>query len=220
MLLKPYFAPILTIVMLCIFYTISMFFEDVISFYKVEGGLDFITYFMYFLSFFIVIYYKSAFKKHMIDFYLFMFLFIVAFLRESGAQSWIPSKDTTAFKIRFFTNPDNPLIEKIVSLIIIVVLLVVVGYLLKKYFVKIFKGFFKFDTLYLTVVTFGVIGILSKIADRFPSIYNKVVGVEIQGDFEILLLLIEEGLEAMLPALFAIGVMQYFYIQKQNLNQF
>ena len=51
-------------------------------------------------------------KNAKIDFVLYVVLGISAFLRELGIQHWLASKDTTAFKSRFFLNPNNPISEK------------------------------------------------------------------------------------------------------------
>lgn len=87
---------------------------------------------------------------------------------------------------------------------------------LKKIFGKNNKRLFKFDTLYWTIAMFGGIGIISKIADRFPSNYHKSTGYYLEENTRILLSLIEEGGEALLPLLLVIGLIQYHKL-KQHL---
>lgn len=189
--LSPFFAPIFMIIFLISMFILSILSSDILFFYDEGGGLDYITYVCYVIAFFAIFYYKKDFNDHLIDFYCYVFLLTCALLREMGIQHYLTSTDTTAFKIRFFTNPNNPIIEKILSFCLIIILLSVIIYLLKKYLVKIIKGFFKFDTLYWTIAMFGGIGIISKIADRFPSNYHKSTGYYLEENTRILLSLIE-----------------------------
>ncbi len=148
----------------------------------------------------------------------FLFLLVCAVLREMGIQHWIPSKDTTAFKLRFFTNPDNPVGEKIFAAIILCIVIGVVIWLLIKYTRPLIKGFFQFNPICWTVATMGGIGIVTKFADRFPGNYRKAVGESLDPTMQAWIVLFEETGEATLPLLFAIAVIQW-HLMKTSIKQ-
>ena len=54
-------------------------------------------------------------------YYYMCFLWFCALLREMGVQHWLTTHDSTAIKIRFFTNPNNPLYEKVFTFILLLI---------------------------------------------------------------------------------------------------
>lgn len=143
-----------------------------------------------------------------------LFLWFVVLLREMGLQHWLTTHDTTAIKIRFFTNPNNPIHEKIISALVIAAVVIVAGWLIFKYTKKIIVGFFKLNPMYWTICTFGGIGAVSQFCDRFPSNYRKATGTVIEEPWTTILKLLEEGGEATLPLLFTIAFVQYHLLKK------
>lgn len=149
---------------------------------------------------------------------LFFILFVCAILREMGIQHWLTTTDTTAFKLRFFTNPNNPLSEKITAALILLIVISIIAYLLIYYLPKIIKGFFKLNPLYWTIATFGGTGIICKIADRLPGNLRKA-GHELTPQWKEWFELFEETTELCLPLICAIGFIQFAQIacsQKNN----
>lgn len=144
-------------------------------------------------------------KKHLV---LFFILFGCAVLREMGIQHWLTSTDTTAFKIRFFTNPANPIHEKVIAGFLLLSVFSIIFYLLVYYMPKIIRGFFKLNPLYWTVVTFGCTGIICKIADRLPSNLRKA-GYGLDPIWSVWMELFEETTEMCLPLLCALGFVQF-----------
>ncbi len=144
------------------------------------------------------------------------FLWLVALLREMGAQHWLTSHDTTAIKMRFFTNPDNPLHEKIITGLILLAVVSVVVWLLVKYIKKMVCGFFKLQPLYWTLATIGGVGIVSKIIDRLPANYAKSTGEQLAEPVAYFCKLVEEGGESFLPLLFALALIQYHFIIREK----
>ena len=181
------------------------------AFYEVGGVIDYTTYALYGLALIAAIRYRGDYchTPQQGTFLGLMFLWLCALLREMGAQHWLTCHDSTAIKIHFFTNPDNPLSEKIVSAVIVLTVLGVALWLFLKYVRQIICGFFKGQTLYWTIVTFGGVLIASKFFDRFPSRYAKLTGEHLGSDVMVWITLFEEGLEACLPLLFALALYQY-----------
>ena len=147
-------------------------------------------------------------KRQKIHVSLFFILFFCALLREMGVQHWLTTTDTTAFKLRFFTNPNNPLSEKIISALILLTVISIIVYLLVCYLPKIIKGFFKLNPLYWTIATFGATGIICKIADRLPGNLRKA-GHELDALWKAWFELFEESTELCLPLLCALVFVKF-----------
>jgi len=220
-LLNPLCAGVISVLALVLFKGIDWLFypKGSLDFYEANQGLEIVTYVLYGIAGAVLVRYASDFfkKGQKSTFWGLMFLWLVALLREIGIQHWLTKHDTTAIKIRFFTNPNNPIHEKIISGLLVILVLSVAFWLLFKYLKKMVVGFFKLDPVYWTIATFGGLGIISQVCDRFPSRYYKATGDRLDlGILEILKLL-EEGGEACLPLLFALGIIQYHLLsRKQN----
>lgn len=186
--------------------------------YVTDHITEITTYAGYAFSAVIVLMFARDFKtKEMLPSYVaFLFLLGCAVLREMGVQHWIPSRDTTAFKLRFFSNPDNPIGEKIFAGSLLLIVISVVVWLLVKYTPTLIKGFFKFNPICWTVATMGGIGIVTKFADRFPGNYRKAVGESLEPLTQAWIVLFEEVGEATLPLLFAVAVIQWHMIKNKK----
>jgi hypothetical protein len=180
-------------------------------FYDENRELEWITYALYVIALLATLCCVKDFWKDnkKATFGALLFLCLIALLREMGIQHWLTQHDTTAIKIKFFTNPNNPLHEKIISAGFVFIILTVAFWLFFKYLPKMIRGFFNLVPLYWTIATFGGIGIVSQFCDRFPSNYFKATGVQISGGWGQLLKLLEEGGEACLPILFILALFQY-----------
>ena len=78
-------------------------------------------------------------KKRMDNF---LFFAGAAFLREAGIQHWLTFTDSTAFKLRFFTNPNNPFSEKIIAFLCLLSISGLFIYTMFLYLIPSVKGFF------------------------------------------------------------------------------
>ena len=215
--LCPVFAPFIAIVAFTIFGICAWYsyFNGDASFMHDGCAGDILTYLMYVLAFVVMAVCFKDFKGKYQDYTLFIFLLLCAVFREAGIQHLLTSTDTTAFKFRFFTNPNNPLWEKCRAAFLLIVVLGVALIILLKYFPKIWKGFWAKNPVYWTICTLAVSGILGKISDRLPSKYATFAGHRLS-EYEIYWYSIgEEGLEMCLPLLVAIAVWQY-HLSKQK----
>lgn len=218
MILSPFFAPIFIIIYVgfCILLCIGSSADCLKAF--TEGPMEIITYTGYALTAVVALMFYKDFKAPSlrVSYAMFLFLLACAVLREMGVQHWIPSKDTTAFKLRFFSNPDNPISEKILAGAILLTVVSIVIYLLVKYTPTLIKGFFKMHPICWTVASMGGITIVSKFADRFPSNYRKSVGESLDALTQGWIVLFEESSEATIPLMFAIGVIQWHLISHKK----
>ncbi len=215
-------SPFTPIVFVCLFMG-SMFvlsflmnYDNPAVFYSTAGFLENITYMCYALALCVALYYNRDFRKNRQDYILFLILWGCALLREMGIQHYLTTTDTTAFKLRFFTNPANPLHEKIMAAFLLLMVGSIVLFLLIRYVSKIIRGFFDLNPLYWTICIFGGMGIVSKIADRFPGNYYKATGIHLDPDIALLLSWIEESGEATLPLLFALAFIQHHYLSQRH----
>ena len=144
-----------------------------------------------------------------IAFAVFIFLIISLMARELDAQLWIPSQDTTAFKINFFRNPKNPIGEKILAGAIVLMYIGVAIYLLRRYALFLIRGVFKLKTLPWTIGTLGAITIFAKIIDRMPANYQKATGIAYTVSEHALSSAFEECYEMYMPILIILAVIQF-----------
>ncbi|MBQ7413158.1 MAG: hypothetical protein IJV07_02660 [Alphaproteobacteria bacterium] len=219
-ILNPLLAGGLSVIALILFKGAECFFyaDDPLLFYEANHGLECITYGLYILAGMTAIgFYRDFIKTDKRSTWIaLLFLWLAAFLREMGIQHWLTQHDTTAIKLRFFTNPENPLHEKIIAGALVFLVLGVAGWLLVKYFKRMIRGFFHLSPLYWSIATFGGVGLISQICDRFPSKYFKATGLRLDADTALWLKLFEEGGEACLPIIFALAFVQYHQIKKRS----
>ena len=221
--LSPLCAPTFVFVMMTLFYITAYSARSSYGVFDIEelGVSEVLTYFCYFLSglgllFFFKDYLRSPKQK---TFFALVFLWLITLFREMGAQKWLTQHDSTAIKIRFFTNPNNPWYEKVVAGALILIVLSVVLWLVIKYFKKMMIGFFQFHPLYWTIATFGGLGIVTQFTDRFPANYAKYMGTKLGEPVRFACKILEEGGEALLPILFLIALIQYHLIRCKKISQ-
>ena len=212
---KPLFAPLFVYIVwsFWVVVTLTFFNTDLATIYGDNGFTDIATYVFYggvllALTIFVRDFYSTG---KMLDFCAFAALTVICILREMGAQHWLPSKDTTFIKIRFFTNPDNPISEKILGAFIIIAIVVVIGYILYKYAVPVVKGFFRLNPISWGIATLGTFGLIGKVIDRMHSKFFVNMGsVELSTGF------LEETLEAMIPFSAIVVILQFHYMLKTS----
>jgi hypothetical protein len=213
--LSPFFAPIFTIGLWMFFIGIGYLIRAIIGPYDVELNWvteegTYVAYALSFVTLFMVA--KDYLKTPLQNTYLAIAtLWTALLLREMGIQHWLTKHDTTAIKIRFFTNPNNPLHEKIITIALLALVGSVAIYLLVKYCRKLFAGFFKLDMTCWTIASFAGAAILSQLADRFPSRWAKMHnGARLEEPVLFFSKLFEETGEILLPVLFSVALWQCY----------
>ena len=214
-----WFSPVIVAVVLLLSGLIAFtFFRDCLTdFTKVWGPTDWTTYLCYLGLFAVLFVCKKDFreKDEKRAWLIFCFFALAAFLREAGIQHWLTFSDSTAFKLRFFTNPDNPVSEKIIAGLCLLCVGGLFVYTMFLYLIPAFKGFFKKMPGSWTIITLLSTGAVSKIIDRLPSNLKKA-GIILDRDGTIfgVFQICEETLEMMLPVLAIIALMQFHQDKK------
>ena len=216
----PFFTPVLALCTWLLFAgVILLFFPQMVPSITDDGqAIDLITIGLYVIMFLTFMKFFKDFKqeKKFTDYFIFLFLAAAALLRELGIQHWLASKDTTAFKMRFYTNPNNPLSEKIIAILITLVLIIALGYLAIKYGKHLFTSFFKKNTMTWSIATLCVIGIAGKVIDRIPGNYRKWTGTPLNEHLAGIMEVWEETSEALLPLITIIILWQYHILIQTN----
>lgn len=215
-LLSPFFAGIFVVIALFIYYALCFIFRLKFGPFDIEeiGITEVLTYLFYGFAAGVALCCVKDFlgTSKQSTFFALMFLWLAALLREMGIQHWLTTHDSVVTKTRFFLNPNNPLYEKIIAGFLILLVISVFAWVLIKYLKPLVTGFFKFQTIPWTVAAFGILGIITQIADRFPANYMKAAGVSLAEPVLFVLKIFEEGGESLLPLLFAIAFLQYHFL--------
>ena len=187
---------------------------EVIQAQTQDGGLiDIATYTAYGLAIAtLLVFYKDFTGKRML-FWALLFLLVAAVLREAGIQHMLTQTDTTAFKIRFFTNPNNPLCEKIRALAILAIVAIVALYIVIRTALPLLKGLFKGNGLSWSIAGLCATTIVSKCVDRAHGNYYKWTGTPVSDQVMPYLMLIEEGLEMFIPLWAVLACWQHHFIK-------
>lgn len=214
--LSPLFAGLFVVFGLAVYYGVSYALRFAFGPFDIEkiGATEVLTYVFYGIAGGVLFCLGSDYlhTEKRKTYQALCFLWLVALLREMGIQHWLTQHDSTAIKIRFFTNPNNPLYEKIISATLILLVVGVIGWLLVKYLKKMVVGFFKFQSVYWTIATFGALGVLTQITDRLPANYVKATREHLSEPILFALKIFEEGGESLLPLVFAVGLVQFHFI--------
>ncbi len=210
---SPFFAGIFVIVAMIIYYALCYAFSFKFGFFDIEevGVTEVTTYLFYGFAAGVAACCAKDFWKtpDWNTFCALMFLWCAALLREMGIQHWLTSHDTVITKSRFFTNPNNPLYEKVVAGLLMSFVLLVLIFVVCKCFKKLVLGLAKFKAVPWTSATFIVLAIVTQIVDRLPANYMKATGVALSDNVFFICKIFEEGGESLLPLLFAIALLQY-----------
>ena len=221
--LSPFFAIFFVIIALALYYGISYLIRFNYGVFDIEesGATEVLTYVFYGFTFGVMICFMNDYlhTPRQTTYFALLFLSLAALLREMGIQHWLTQHDSTAIKLRFFTNPNNPLHEKIIAASLVLLVLGVAVYLLIKHLKRMIIGFFKFQPVYWTIATFGALGVTTQFIDRFPANYAKMTGTHLDEPIRFALKIFEEGGESLLPLLFAIGLAQFHVILRKKTYQ-
>lgn len=213
--LSPWFGVCFVFAAMLIYYVVCGIFSLKFGFFDIEeiGVTEVLTYLFYGFAAGVAFCCRNDFlntpKQN--TFFALMFLWTAALFREMGIQHWLTTHDTVITKSRFFTNPANPLYEKIIAGTLMILVIAVFAWVVIKYLKKIFVGLIKFETIPCTFWTFTILAIVTQIVDRFPANYLKATGVMLDAPIAFVCKIFEEGGESLLPLLFALALLQYHY---------
>ena len=186
------------------------------------GVTEFSTYLFYGIGSLVILFCAKDFfseKSKLKSFSAITFLYITMVLRDMGAQHWLTSHDTTVTKIRFFTNPANPLYEKIIAAAVMFGILAILLYVFLKHIKPFIKGLFKFEPISWTTLILFIWTPITQVIDRFPAEFHKATGVALAEPIRFAMKILEEGGESLLPLLIAIAFLQYHFIYTKKLHK-
>lgn len=207
----PFFAPILVII-LTVFPLANWFLLDRNTAIWITFIVDdYITVALYLIALVVVYIYrpKDNDRKQNFNFWLFEFVILGAFLRELGIQHWLTRTDTTALKIKFFLNPNNPVSEKMVAGLFLFLWAIIALYLLKRYALFMIREFFKLNATVWTIATTCIVTVFAKFIDRYPDNYSRFTGKPLSLFWDTGCSSFEEIYEAYIPILLMIAVIQF-----------
>lgn len=220
---SPYFGVLFILVAMSLYFGISYICRAIFGVFDIQrvGATEVLTYLFYGFGGGIIFCCAKDFmsdSSKLKTFSAIVFIYITMILRDMGAQGWLTTHDTVVTKIRFFTNPNNPMYEKIIAGFVMGLILIVFLYLLIKNIKPFIKGLIKFEAIPWTAVTFFIWMVLTQIIDRFPAEFFKATGGSLAEPIKFAMKIFEEGGESLLPLLIAIMFLQYraIYYKKED----
>ena len=216
--LSPFFMPVAFLVCYLSFMAIVYFCGDgnILSYTKEGGIIEFICHLGYILLIGMLLVVSYDYRDNIRSWGMFLFLALIAFLREAGIHHHLSRTDTTPFKSRFFLNPNNPWEEKVIFGALLLVVLGAVLYLAYKYLKHLIKTFFELNTVTWSIATMCTVGVVGKFIDRFPANYRKAHnGVTLEENVFEVFQLCEEASEMFLPYIAILILLQYRMIGKK-----
>jgi Na+/melibiose symporter-like transporter len=122
----------------------------------------------------------------------------------------------TPFKLKFLTNPNNPLADRlIVAACFVLVFGLCLGTLLY-YLPRLFRGLLKLHPVCWSIAFFGGALILIQITDRLPAVLRKDFGFRISDSLHALTTALEEGQELLLPLFIILATLQAHFIYNND----
>ncbi len=207
------FAPIL-VICLCVLPLANWFLLDHDTAIRVTYIADrYVTIGLYIIALLVVYFCRPIDndRKQNCIFWLFEFVILGALFREMGIQHWLTQTDTTALKIRFFLNPNNPLHEKIIAGLFFLIWIVIALYLLKRYTLFVIREFFRGNAVVWTIMTTCAVTVCTKFIDRFPANYRRYAGEALSPFWNVGCASFEEICEAYIPILIMVAAIQFLH---------
>jgi hypothetical protein len=120
----------------------------------------------------------------------------------------------TVFKMRFLTADSIPLMPKLFVIAFFILFFASAIFPLAYFFIRLFKGFFKFHPVCWTMAFFGFTGVMIQLCDRIPSMLRKAKAFPPElmekgtGAISSLFTAFEEGGEFMLAVFACLAIIQ------------
>lgn len=122
----------------------------------------------------------------------------------------------TPFKMRFLTNPANPLGDRLLVLACFVLVITLCGGTLLYFLPKLWKGLFRLQPVCWSVAFLGGTCILVQAVDRAPSVLRKKFGIVLSDPVRSLLSVLEEGQELLLPLFVMLALVQAYFLYGED----
>ena len=126
--------------------------------------------------------------------------------READLHKEVTGK--SVLKLSFYLQ-DFPLHQKLIAGVVVVAVLVAAGLLIKRYGKQIWRGARSGDVVCTTVLIFLFSMVISKVLDRSVNVLLEDYGIALPTQIGQLIGTTEESVEAVLPLVAAIGLLQH-----------
>ncbi len=118
----------------------------------------------------------------------------------------------TPYKMRFLTNPNNPLADRLLVLFWFAAVIALCAGTLLWYIRPLVKGLFRFHPVCWSIGFLGGTGILINTFDRMGSILRKEFGILLSENAKAFTCVMEEGQELLLPLFVIVAIIQSHFI--------
>ncbi len=118
----------------------------------------------------------------------------------------------TPFKLKFLTNPVNPLADRLLVAACFLVVIALLGGTLLYFLPRLVKGLLRLHPVCWSIGFFGGSIILIQIVDRLPAVLRNDHGIRISDSLHALTIALEEGQELLLPLFVILAVLQAHFI--------
>jgi hypothetical protein len=187
--------------------------EDMLLFVEEHGIVESGTVIFYFVALIVVWLPKSIAVSDRYTRTAGTIILLAMAAREADLHKYISG--ISMFKLRFWTG-HYPIGEKLLSALVIFPIAMAVLYIFIKFFKSCLAGFKARQADAMSVVTFFVVMIISKIIDRSLNAIHEVIGWVAPRWMVALQNALEEYLEFLLPILVIIFIYQYIRINQFN----
>lgn len=157
--------------------------------------------------------------------FVYSLLGVMALVREQDwhkalfAKIWPEIADTfpvTFFKMRFLKAGDVPLMPKLFVIVFFIVFFAAAVIPLLKYFIPLFRGFFRFEPVAWSAATFGAVSTFVIMSDRLPANLRDwgIINLQAPGHEAGLALCkgLEEGAEMIMATLALLALLQSYIV--------
>lgn len=118
----------------------------------------------------------------------------------------------TPFKMRFLTNPNNPLADRLIVAACFVAVIALCAGTLLYYLRRLLKGLFTLHPVCWSIGFFGGTILLIQVFDRLPAVLRHTFGIQISDSLHALTTVLEEGQELLLPLFIILAILQAHFI--------
>ena len=122
----------------------------------------------------------------------------------------------TPFKMKFLTNPNNPLSDRLIVLACFALVIVACGGTLLYFLRRLLTGLFKLHPVCWSMGFFGGTCILIQIVDRLPAVLRHNFKITISDHLHALTTALEEGQELLLPLMVILAIIQAHFIYNDD----
>ena len=122
----------------------------------------------------------------------------------------------TPFKLKFLTNPCNPLADRLVVAACFALAIALCGGTLLYFLRRLLKGLFRLHPACWSIAFVGGTAILCQIADRIPANLRHSFGVHLNPSQFAFASVMEEGQETLLPLFIILAILQAHFIYNSD----